>query len=264
MRLALKSMATAAVLAGTLSGCETKVTEISVVCRPGDQPTLPVRWFYTSKVDPSVLKLIPRAIDITLHYTGDEPRAVPAITTYFYRRGGAALRVVSNAKATMPAKGTFTYHVDTGGYDMALVKTGRQPPEEVVFYIEVDGSYFAGLLSAPSCGRYIDGHLEVVAATKVPNLKDKHPLNMGAADWLEVSSHPTAILRTEGAEASTYAYFKEPIGLTETKNATSVPDDVDKQAAEIGVLAATPTFSIEGEPAPTAGTPPSPAQAGKT
>jgi hypothetical protein len=263
MRLALRSLGTAAALAVTLSGCETKVTQISVVCRPGDQPTAPVRWFYTSKVDASVIKRIPRAIDITLNYTGADPRAVPPITTYFYRQNGATLRVASSARATMPAKGTFTYHVDTGGYDQALTKTGRGAAEELAFFVEVDGSYFGGLLSPPTCGRYTDGHLDIGKAANVPNLKDKHPLNLGASDWLAVSSLPTAVLRTEGPETSTYAFFQEPIAMTETKNATSVPDDVAKQAAEVGVTATTPTFAITGEPAPTAGTPPTPPQAGK-
>jgi hypothetical protein len=128
----------------------------------------------------------------------------------------------------------------------------------------VDGSYFGGLLSAPTCGRYADGHLDIGKATEVPDLKDKHPINLGASDWLEVSPLPTAVLRTEGPEVSTYAFFTEPIALTETKNATSVPDDVAKQAAEVGVTATTPTFAIAGEPTPTAVTPPNPAQPGKT
>jgi len=264
MRLALRSLGTAVLLAVTLSGCETKVTRISVVCRPGDQPTAPVRWFYTSRVDPSVIKRIPRAIDITLHYTGAEPRAVPPITTYFYRKDGATLRVISSAKATMPPKGTFTYHVDTGGYDRALTTAGRGSAEEVAFFIAVDGSYFGGLLSPPTCGRWADGHIDVGKASEVPNLKDKHPLNLGAADWLEVSSLPTVVLRMEGPEVSTYAFFTAPIALTGIKNATSVPDDVAKQAAEVGVTTATPTYAITGEPTPDTANPPHPAQGGKT
>jgi hypothetical protein len=262
MRPALRSFVTAVLLAVTLSGCETKVTQISAVCRPGDQPTAPVRWFYTSKVDPSLIKRIPRAIDITLHYTGAEPRAVPPITTYFYRKNGATLRVASSAKATMPPKGTFTYHVDTGGYDQALTKTGRGPAEELAFFVEVDGSYFGGLLSPPTCGRWADGHLDLGKASEVPNLKDKHPLNVAAFDWLGVSSVPTVVMRMEGPEVSTYAFFSAPIALTETKNETSVPDDVAKQSAEVGVTPATPTYTITGEPTPAPGNTPGAAKGG--
>ena len=264
MRLAWRSLGTALLLAVTLSGCETKVTRISVVCRPGDQPTEPVRWFYTSKVDPSLTKRIPRAIDITLHYTGTGPRAVPPITTYFYRDDGAALRVASSATATIPPQGIFTYHVDTGGYNQALAATGHGAPEELAFVIEVDGSYFGGKLSSPTCGRWADGHLDLGNAAKLPDLKDKHPLNLGAADWLGISPLPTAIMRKEGAEVSTYAFFKTPISLTETKNAISVPDDVAKQSAEVGVTTETPTFVITGEPAPDAATAPRPTQGGKS
>jgi hypothetical protein len=102
MRLAWRSLGAAAGLAVTLSGGETKVTRIAVVCRPGEQPTAPVCWFYTSTVDPSLIRRIPRAIDITLHDTGAEPRAVPPITTYFYRKDGATLRVASSATASIP------------------------------------------------------------------------------------------------------------------------------------------------------------------
>ena len=126
----LRALGAAALLAVTLSGCETKVTQITVVCRPGYQPTEPVRWFYTSKVDPSVIKQIPVSIDISLHYTGSDPRAVPPITTYFYRQNGATLRVASSATATMPPNGTFTYHVDPGGYVHALTTTGRGEADE--------------------------------------------------------------------------------------------------------------------------------------
>ena len=253
---AKKSLAAAAVLAVTLSGCETKVTQISVVCRPGDQVTEPVRWLYTSKVDPSVIKRIPRSIDITLHYTGGDPRAVPPITTYFYREDGATLRVASTAKTTIPPKGTFTYHVDTGGYDLALTRAGHGEAEQLVFFVEVDGFYFGGLLSPPTCGRWADGHIDVAKSSEVPDLKDKRPLNLVSGDWLEVSSLPTAVVRTEGSEVSTYAFFKAPIGLTEVKNATSAPDDPTKQAAEVGVTPATPTYALAGEPPPYIGVAP--------
>jgi hypothetical protein len=249
-------------LAVTLSGCETKVTEISVVCRPGHQVTEPVRWVYTSKVDQSVIARIPIAIDVTLHYTGTGPREVPPITTYFYRKDGATLRVASSAKATIPPKGTFTYHVDTGGYVHALTSTGHQEPEELALFIEVDGSYFDGLVSPPTCQRWPDRHLDLHTATQVPNLKDKHPLNMAAADWIGVSSLPTAIMRVQGPQVSTYAFFNAPIALTETKNETSVPDDATKQAAEIGMTATTPTYSITGEPTPPAGNAPGTAKGG--
>jgi hypothetical protein len=195
MRLALRSSGTAAALAVALSGCETKVTQISVVCRPGDQPTAPRRH-----------------------------RRLRSIAGQNRARGGRRAGVLCR-----------------GGW-----------------------RHFGGLLSPPTCGRYTDGHLDIGKAADVPNLKDKHPLNLRTTDGLEVSSLPTAVPRTEGPEASTYAFFQEPIAMTETKNATSVPDDVAKQAAEVGVTATTPTFAITGEPAPTAGTPPTPPQAGKT
>lgn len=264
MRLALRSLGTVLLLAVTLSGCETKIARISVACRPGDQPTQTVRWLYTSKVDPSLIKRIPIAIDITLHYTGKDPRAVPPITTYFYREGGAALRVASSAQASIPPNGAFTYHVDTGGYNQALNATGQGAAQQLAFVIKVDGSYFGGRLSPPTCGRWPDGHLDLDKPTKLPDLKDRHPLNLVAADWLDVSTLPTAIARLQGAEIATYAFFKAPIGLTETNNATSVPDDVARQEAEVGVTPATPTYEITGAPMPDAGNTPRAAQGGKS
>ena len=226
MRLAL-----AAVLAVTLFGCGPKISRISVVCRPGDQPANTVHWFYTSKVDPTVVRQIPPAIDITLHYNGADPWAVPSITTYFYRKDGAALRVVSSAAATLLPAGTFVYHVDTGGYGRALTAAGRGDTDELDFVVAVDGRYFSGLLSPPKCGRWPDGHLDIDQASQLPDLKDKHPLNMAATDWLKVSSLPTVILRTEGPEVSTYAFFNAPIALTATGNETSAPTDLAQRAA---------------------------------
>jgi hypothetical protein len=266
MRPALELLGTAMLLAVTLSGCETKVTEVSVVCRAGDQLTAPVRWMYTSKVDPSVIRQIPRAIDITLHDIGAEPRKVPPITTYFYRQDGAALRVVSSVEATMPAKGTFTYHVDPGGYDKALRTAGRGPNDALTFVIVADGNYFGGLMSPPTCGQWADGHLGIGRASGVPNLKDKHPLNMTAGAWLDVSSLPTVVKRTEGQEVSTYAFFAAPITLTATKNATGAPDDPAMQMAEVGVTAATPIYSIysiAADPVPNSGNAPGPARGAK-
>lgn len=262
MQTPLRSLGAATLLAITLSGCETKVAQISAVCRPGDQPTEPVRWFYTSKVDPTLIKRVSPAIDITLHYTGADPRAVPPITTYFFRENGATLRVASSAKASMPSNGTFTYHVDTGGYIRALTTSGRGGAEEAAFVIEVDDNYFGGLLSTPTCLRWPDHHLDLAKASEVPNLKDKHPLNMAAADWIGVSTLPTVVMRQEGSEISTYAFFVAPVVLTETKNATNVPDDVAKQAAEVGVTAMTPTYSITGQPTPRAGDAPTAAKGG--
>jgi hypothetical protein len=262
MRWASRSFGAAVVLAVMLSGCKPKVTEISVVCQPGDQPAEPVRWFYTSKVDPSLIKQISPAIDVTLHYTGADPRAVPPITTYFYRRDGAALRVASSAKATMPPKGTFTYHVDTGGYIHALLGTGRGEAGALTLFIEVDGSYFGGVGSPAACLRSRDHHLDLAKALEVPDLKDKRPFNMAAADWIQFSTLPTVVMRMEGDQVSTYALFKGPITLTETKNETSVPDDVAKQAAEVGVTATTPTYAITGDPTPEADKAPGAAKGG--
>jgi hypothetical protein len=256
MRPALELLGAAALLAVAVSGCETKVTQVSVVCRAGEKLTTPVRWIYTDKVDPSVIRQIPRAIDITLHNTGAGPRAVPPITTYFYRQDGAALRVASSVNAAMPANGTFTYHVDPGGYDKALRTTGHGPNDALAFIIVADGNYFAGLMSPPTCGRWGDGHLDISNALEVPNLNDRRPLNMAASEWLEVSSLPTVVKRTQGQEVSTYAFFTAPITLTATRNATSAPDDPDMQLAEIGVTAATPTYAIYAivaDPAPNSG-----------
>jgi hypothetical protein len=262
MRPALRSLGTAMVLAVTLSGCETKVTQISVVFQSGHQPTDTVHWSYASKVDPSVVNRIPVSIDITLHYTGGDPRAVPPITTYFYRQEGATLRVASSAKATMPPNGTFTYHIDPGGYTHALTAAGRGGSNELTFVTAVDGSYFGGLLSPPTCGRWPDHHLDTSKVANVPNLKDKHPLNMVAGEWIEISPLPTEVFRTEGVEASTYAFFAAPTALTETKNETSVPDDVAKQEAEVGVTTATPTYAITEEPTPGSGKAPAGAKGG--
>jgi hypothetical protein len=264
MRLGLGALAVAAGMLVTLTGCETKVGQISVVCRPGSQVAEPVRWQYTSKVDPTVLQRIPRAIDVTLHYTGDAPRSVPPITTYFYREGGAVLRVASSAEATMPAKGTFTYHVDTGGYAQALVSTGTGGPDALVFFVVVDGFRFGGLMSPPTCGQWADGHLDVGLATRLPDLKDRHPLDMAQAEWLTFVPLPPAISRTEGPEVSTYAYFKAPVALTDAKNETAAPDGPTKQEAEIGVTATTPLFTLTQEPAPTGNNPANAPQGGKT
>ena len=263
MRPALELLGAVVLLAITVSACETKVTQVSVVCRAGETLTNPVRWIYTDKVDPSVIRQIPRAIDITLHYTGGDPRAVPPITTYFYRQDGAALRVASSANAAMPTNGTFTYHVDPGGYDRALRTTGHGPDDALAFVVVVDGNYFGGVMSPPTCGRWADGHLDIGNASEVPNLRDRHPLNMAASEWLEVSSLPTVVKRTQGQEVSTYAFFTAPITLTATKNATSASDDPDMQMAEIGVTAATPTYSIYSivaDPAPNSGVGPGPAR----
>lgn len=253
MRLSPVSALAAAMLIVVLSGCETKVKEITAVCRPGDAVTAPVRWEYPAKVGPSVIERIPLALDITLHYTGTGTRAVPPITTYFYRSNGAALRVASSATATLPPKGSFTYHVDTGGYAGALLATGRGAPEELAFFVVVDGSYFGGPLSPASCGRWPDGHIDLGKASKLPDLKDKHPLNMAQSDWLLVMPTPPAVARIEGPETSTFAFFPAPIKLTEAKNETSVPDDPAKQEAQVGITAATPLFPLTRPPAPQKG-----------
>ena len=264
MRPGLGSSLAALLLCVVLPGCETKVSEISAVCRPGAQVTAPVTWHYTSKVDPSVLRQIPRAIDITLHYPGSAPRAVPPITTYFYRDGGAVLRVASTSTAMMPAKGSFTYHVDTGGYDQALEAAGRGGREELAFFVVVDGNAFGGLLSPPSCGRWADGHLDLGKATKLPDLKNRTPLSMAQAAWLEVVPLPPAVRRTEGTETSTYAFFKAPIALTEAKNETEVPEGRARQEAQVGLTDGTMLFTLTGTPRADAETPPKSAQGGKT
>jgi hypothetical protein len=248
MRPALRSLGAAILLAVTLSACETKVAQISVVCRPGNQLTEPVHWTYTSKVDLSAVQRIVPAIDVTLHYTGSDPRAVPPITTYFYRPNGATLRVVSSAKATMPPKGTFTYHLDTGGYAHALTTSGRAEADQLMLFIEVDGSYFRALLSPTTCLHAADRHLDIAKASDVPNLKGDHPLNIATFDWLGISPLPTVVMRAEGPQVSTYAFFAAPIALTKTKNETTVPDDVAKQLSEVGVTAATATHTITGDP----------------
>jgi hypothetical protein len=246
----------------TLSGCETKVTEISVVCEPGSLPTGDIHWNFTSKVDPSLLWRMPPTIDITLHYAGGSSRAVPPITTYLYRMDGAALRVASSAAATIPPKGTFTYHVDAGGYYRPLRDVGRGEREALTFVIQVDGSYFGGVLSHPTCGRWPDGHLELAQAKTLPDLQGKRPLNLGQAEWFSITTAPTAVMRLQGPEISTYAFFPAPITLTETKNETTVPDDVAKQEAEIGVTKATPIFTLYRLPTLPAGNTPAPVKGG--
>jgi hypothetical protein len=259
----LRSLA-AVLLCVTLTGCETKVSQISAVCRPGDRVSAPTQWLYTSKVDPSVLQRMPRALDITLHYTDDAPRAVPPITTYFYREDGATLRVASTSTATLPAKGSFTYHVDTGGYDQALSATGRSRPDELAFFVAVDGRTFGGLLSPPTCGRWADGHLDIGTAIKLPDLKDRTPLNMAQAAWLEVVPLPPAVARIEASETAIYAFFKAPIPLTETKNETAVPEGPVPQEAQVGVTATTTLFTLTGMPPSDATTPTKPPPGGKS
>jgi hypothetical protein len=250
------------VMVVTLLGCETKVTQISVVCRPAARPTEAVRWFYANKVDPSVVIQLAPAIDVTLRYTGADPRVAPPVTTYFYRKEGATLRVASSSKASIPPKGLFTYHVDTGGYVHGLATSGRGEPDELALLIEVDGSYFGAVLSPATCLRSADRHLEIVTASGVPNLEGKHPLNIAAADWLGISPRPPVVLRLEEAQVSTYAFFAGPTDLTATENETSVPDDVAKQTAEVGVTATTPTFSITKPAIPEAAITPGAAKGG--
>jgi hypothetical protein len=76
---------------------------------------------------------------------------------------------------------------------------------------------------------------------------------MASDDWIGISTLPTEIMRMQGPEVSTYAFYAAPIALTEIKNETSAPDDVAKQAAEVGVTATTPTYSITGKPTLEAG-----------
>lgn len=248
MHPAFRTLGLAALLLATLSGCETKVTRISLLCRSGFEPVEPVRWVYAAKVDPSVIKRIPVALDITLHYSGDRPRAVPPITTYFYREDGTALRVASSATATIPAKGGFTYHVDPGAYTRALTSAGRGDIDELKFVIQVDGSYFGGMLSPAICGRWADRHVDVQPATQLPDLRDKHPLDMAAGDWALVTVLPAEVERVEGPELSTYAFYSAPIASTETKHEADVPDAVAKQLQEVGVTDATPTYAVTGGP----------------
>lgn len=264
MRRGPRASLTAVLLCVTLAGCETKVSRISAACRPGDQVTAPVRWLYTSKVDPSVLRQIPRALDITLHYTGSAPRDVPPITTYFYRQDGATLRVASTSTATLPPKGSFTYHVDTGGYDQALGATGRSRRDELAFFVVVDGNAFGGLLSPPTCGRWADGHLDIGKASKLPDLKGRSPLDMAQSAWLEVVPLPPAIARTEGTETSTYAFFKAPTTLTEAKDETSVPEGPARQEAQVGVTATTTLFTLTSLPHAESVTTPKPPTGGKS
>lgn len=264
MRPRLRSFAMAVLLCVTLTGCETKVSHITAVCRPGSAVTAPVRWTYTSKVDPTVIGQIPYALAITLEYPGSTPRAAPPITTYFYRENGAVLRVVSSSTATMPAKGTFTYHVDTGGYAAAVAATGRGGRDALAFFVVVDGSAFGGLLSSGTCGQWADGHLEIGTAAKLPDLKGKVPLNMAQSEWLDVMPLPPAVTRTEGSETSTYAFFKAPVALTEMKNETEVPAGVAKQQDQVGVSAATPRFSLMVAPSADTGTTVRPSEGGKT
>ena len=79
-----------------------------------------------------------------------------------------------------------------------------------------------------------DGPTTISALGKkanVPNLKNKHPLNMAAAEWIEVlatAHRGSAHGRRRGVDLRAPA----PIALTETKNETSVPDDAAKQAAD--------------------------------
>lgn len=250
MRPAFRIFGAALLLVGTLSGCETKVEKISLVCRAGFDPVEPVRWVYTAQADPSAFRRIPVAMDITLHYTGDRPRAAPPITTYFYRPGGTALRVASSATATIPPKGSFTYHVDPGTYTRALTSAGRGAGQELKIVIQVDGSYFAAALSPPICGRWADHHIDVAPATELPDLRDKHPLNMAAGDWALATIQPAEIMRVEGLEVSTYAFYPAPIVPTETKHEADVPELVADQLKEVGVSDTTPVFSVTGGPQP--------------
>jgi hypothetical protein len=250
MRPAFRICGAALLLVATLSGCETKVEQISLVCRAGFDPVEPVRWIYTAQADPAAYKRILVAMDITLHYTGDRPRAAPPITTYFYRVGGTALRVVSSAKATIPPKGSFTYHVDPGTYIRALTSSGRGAEQELKTVIQVDGSYFAAGLSPPICGRWADHHIDVTAATELPDLRDKHPLNMAAGDWAMTTYQPAEVMREEGTETSTYAFYLGPIAPTETKHEADVPEQVAQQLKEVGVTDAAPTFSVTAGPRP--------------
>jgi hypothetical protein len=252
----------AATLAVSLYGCETKVTELSVACRPINQPNVPIQWFYTSKVDRTLLSQIVPTIDVTLKYTGGSARKVPPITTYFYRRNGATLRITSHSTARLRPKGTFTYHIDAGGYIHALDTSGRGEPELLTLFVEVDGNHFSGPLSPAACRHWPDNHLDLSQATEVPDLNDKHPLNMGSEEWAGILALPAVVIRKEGTEVSNYAFFPAPITLTEVKNEAGVPDDLAKQNAQVGVTAATPTYTLSAEPAPTRGETPAAGKGG--
>ena len=136
-----------------------------------------------------MINRIPVSFDVALHHTGTDPRTTPPITTYFCRKDGAALRAASSAKATMSPKCTFSHHVDTGGYSGALTATGHGEAEQLALFIEVDGSYFGGVVSPPACSRWPDRHLDIGKTSEVPNLKDKHLLNMASDDWIGISTH---------------------------------------------------------------------------
>ena len=110
------------------------------------------------------------------------------------------------------------------------------------------------LEAPPTVGpRVANGHLDIEKASEAHDLKDEHPLNIAADDWIGISTRSTGVLRTDGMETSTCVCFTAPIALIETKNETSVAADVAKQAAGIGVTATTPTDAITGEPTRAAG-----------
>jgi hypothetical protein len=244
MRSRLLLFGVLSLIAATLTGCKTNVLTIAVVCQMGNPPAEPVTWYYANKIDRLALLRIPPAVQIVLHYTGSRPRPVPPVNTYFYRDRGAVLRVMSSATATVPPKGTFAYHVDTGGYYGALNATGREEREQLEFVVEVDGRYFHGLLSHPACARLPTHDLAFKKTDRVPDLRNRHPLNMGEAEWVGINDLPTAVMRKQNSETSTFAYFPGPIPLTEARNQATPPDNTTKQLAEIGVSPTTPLFPL--------------------
>jgi hypothetical protein len=117
------------------------------------QVTAPAQWLFTSNVDPSVPRERPRAFDITLRYAGRALRAVLPLTRSVWRGGGH---------------------------------------DAMVFFAVADGTAFGGLLSAPSRGRWANGHLDFGRASMVRDPTHEAPLDMASAAWLEIVPLPSA------------------------------------------------------------------------
>ena len=235
-------------LATTLTGCEYKVRQVSVVCQPPGEAMPPITWYFTSKVDNSELPRIPPAIQVVLGYRGPNPRTAPPVTIYLFRPDGSVLRVFSSSTATMPPKSDYVYHVDTGGYFRGLMPRTPGAGQDLSFVVEVDGAYYGGELSHLGCDQFLDHHLVVAKATKLPDLGKRHPLNMASSEWLQITDLPPAVLRKQGDETATYAFFSGPIPLTDTGNDPPVPDGVTKQLASVGATVDSAAFPLTYTP----------------
>ena len=224
-----------------------------------DQPAEPVRWIYTAKMTVGPPADRP-AIDITLHYTGRRPVRRRRLRPISYRQTGATLRVASSA-SDHAAEGHVHLSRQCRRLHLCADRDRSRRATEVPLFIAVDGSYFGVLLSPQSCLHASDLHLDLQRATHVRTSRTstrstvrlrlahdlEHP-NPGHARGRLAGVNVRVLLRADCADRN--------------QERNQCADDVAKQAAEVGVVATTPTYALTGEPTRTAGKAPGAASGG--